>query len=105
MVEQLSIYAENKKGAMGDITGILAGADIDIESLVANDSAEEVDKGILTLLDGLDAVLKDLRSGNINIDYIYISYDRKTSTPMAIIRTQDLSEVELCLQSYGHKMR
>ena len=134
MVEQLSIYAENKKGAMGDITGILAGADIDIESLVANDSAEFgiirmlvsdtekaakvlKDAGYLVHIDkvlsvemadrpgGLDAVLKDLRSGNINIDYIYISYDRSTSSPMAIIRTQDLSEVELCLQSYGHKMR
>ena len=54
---------------------------------------------------GLDAILKDLQAGNINIDYIYISYDRKTSTPMAIIRTQDISEVELCLQSYGHQMR
>ena len=119
---------------MGKITALLAAENIDIETLMANDSAEfgiirmlipETERAVQVLKKagylvrteqvlsvemkdqpgGLDAILKDLQAGNINIDYIYISYDRKTSTPMAIIRTQDISEVELCLQSYGHQMR
>ena len=134
MVNQISIYAENTKGAMGKITALLAAENIDIETLMANDSAEfgiirmlipETERAVQVLKKagylvrteqvlsvemkdqpgGLDAILKDLQAGNINIDYIYISYDRKPSTPMAIIRTQDISEVELCLQSYGHQMR
>ncbi len=134
MVEQISIFAENRKGAMEQITGILAREGIDIESLVTNDSAEfgiirmlvsDTEKAALALKKegylihtdqvlsvemadkpgGLDTVLRDLRTSNINIDYIYISYDRVSAAPMAIIRTQDISEVENCLQSYGHKMR
>ena len=134
MVNQISIYAENTKGAMGKITALLAAENIDIETLMANDSAEfgiirmlipETERAVQVLKKagylvrteqvlsvemkdqpgGLDAILKDLQAGNINIDYIYISYDRKTSTPMAIIRTQDISEVEYCLKGYGHKMR
>ena len=40
MTEQISIYAENKKGAMSNITGLLKAAEINIMSLLTNDSGE-----------------------------------------------------------------
>ena len=40
MVSQISIFAENKKGAVRAITRILSDADINIQSFVTNDSAE-----------------------------------------------------------------
>ena len=40
MVNQISIFAENKKGAVRAITQILSEADINIQSFVTNDSAE-----------------------------------------------------------------
>lgn len=40
MIQQLSIFAENKKGTMADITSIVSGAGIDIYNVVTNDSAE-----------------------------------------------------------------
>ena len=40
MLKQVSVYAENKKGALKTITGILTEAGINILGSVTNDSAE-----------------------------------------------------------------
>ena len=40
MIRQLSIFAENKKGAMARMTRVLAEAGIDMNTLITNDSAE-----------------------------------------------------------------
>ena len=40
MLRQVSVYAENKKGALKVITGILTEAQINILGSVTNDSAE-----------------------------------------------------------------
>ena len=40
MLKQVSIYAENKKGTMQKITGILLEQEINILGSVTNDSAE-----------------------------------------------------------------
>ena len=40
MIRQLSIFAENKKGAMNRMTQILADAGINMNTLITNDSAE-----------------------------------------------------------------
>ena len=40
MLKQITVYAENKKGTMKDITGILAGHDINIWGSVTNESSE-----------------------------------------------------------------
>ena len=39
-MQQLSIFAENKKGTMNSITQILADAGINMNTLITNDSAE-----------------------------------------------------------------
>ena len=40
MIRQLSIFAENRKGAMNRITKILFDARINMNTLITNDSAE-----------------------------------------------------------------
>lgn len=40
MLKQVSVYAENKKGALKIVTGILTEAQINILGSVTNDSAE-----------------------------------------------------------------
>ena len=47
MLNQLAIFAENKKGTMQKITGILTANDINILGSVTNDSAEY---GIIRML-------------------------------------------------------
>ena len=40
MLKQITVYAENKKGTMKDITGILASHNINIWGSVTNESSE-----------------------------------------------------------------
>ena len=42
MLRQLSIFAQNKKGTMQHITGVLKQEDVNIWGSVTNDSAESV---------------------------------------------------------------
>ena len=48
MLKQVSIYAENRKGVMQEITAILAREDINILGSVTNDGAEY---GIVRMVD------------------------------------------------------
>ena len=133
MIRQLSIFAENKKGAMNRITQILADAGINMNTLITNDSAEF---GIIRMLvsdtdraadelqaDGymchtdyvaaveigdecgsLNGLLSVINDGNINLDYIYVTYDTLSRLPVAILKTTDLMEVEEFLRSRGYGM-
>jgi hypothetical protein len=133
MINQLSILSENKKGAMNKITSILRENNIDIISLLTNDSGEFgiarmlvsdpesamkalTKAGFLVRKDrvigvymenkcgSLDSLLDEISKSNINIDYIYISYDRATAAPIAIMHTDGSSEVEECLRYKGCKL-
>ena len=132
MVEQISIYAENKKGAMSAITRVLAGAGINIRSFVTNDSAEF---GIIRMLvsdpeaagrliggagylirrtaviaaavsddpGSLDRLLQLIESANVNIDYLYTSFDRATAGPVIVLHADDMDEVEAFISSAGFR--
>ena len=105
MLVQLSIYAENRRGMMEKITGILLKADINILGSVTNDSAEfgiirmvvsdpETASMALTqegficrLTDVIGVEVADevgnlhkllcaLSESNINVNYIYLSFNR-----------------------------
>ena len=131
MIRQLSIFAENKKGAMHRVTRVLADAGINMNTLVTNDSAEfgiirmlvsDTDAamqcmqsaGYLCHLDqvvaaeigdacgSLNALLETLSRGNINLDYLYVTYSSMSKRPVAILRTQDIMEVEGFLQAKGY---
>ena len=131
MMNQLSIFAENQKGAMNHMTGLLNDAGINMIALLTNDSAEfgivrmlvsdpgkafevlgsagylcHVDKVIAVSISdeqgSLNRLLGTLTDSNINIDYLYMSYDREAATPIAVIHVADPYEVEELIQGHGY---
>ena len=125
MLKQLSIFAENKKGTMQQITQIL------FENSVNNDSAEygivrmvvsDPDKaeqalqaaGYMTrqtdvlgveVVDqpgNLNSLLKTLLETNIDIDYIYLSFNRESGCPIMVFHVPDVYETEASLKSKGY---
>ena len=133
MIRQLSIFAENKRGSMCEVTQVLADAGLNMNTLVTNDSAEF---GIIRMLvsdperaaecltragylcradrviaaeigdecGSLNALLRALSDGNINLDYLYVTYSGLSKRPVAIFRTADIMEVEEFLQAKGYNM-
>ena len=133
MLKQVSIYAENKKGTMQMITGILLEENINILGSVTNDSAEygiirmvvsDSKKAIRALekagylcrmLDVLGVEVEDevgnlhklllaLNESNISVDYIYLSFNRDSGKPVMIIHTEDVEEVEMCIAAKGFSL-
>ena len=132
MLNQLSVFTENTKGAMMKVSKLISDAGIDIYNVVTNDSAEF---GIVRLLVTEPAKAKDILSAegymckidfvigveisdevgsltklltaindsNIGIDYIYVSYSRDFKSPLAVLKVPSYEEVELSLQSRGYK--
>lgn len=130
MLKQLSIYAENKKGALQIITATLFEEGINIWGSVTNDSAEYgivrmvvsdpvkaaetlSKKGYLCRLSdviavetedkpgALNTLLTALLESNINVDYTYLSFNRDSSMPVMILHTEGAEEVESCLKAKG----
>ena len=133
MIRQLSIFAENRKGAMNRITKILFDARINMNTLITNDSAEfgiirmlvsDTDRAAQVLQEAgymchtdyvaateigdecgsLNGLLSVINDGNINLDYIYVTYNTLSRLPVAILKTTDLMEVEEFLRSRGYGM-
>jgi len=133
MLKQVSIYAENKKGNLQKITGTLASHDINIWGSVTNDSAEygiirmivdepqkaceilEKEGFICKLQDvigvemadevgALNKLLCALKDSNINIDYIYLSFNRDSGLPVQVLHTQDTAEVCSCITARGFRV-
>ncbi len=132
MIRQLSIFAENKKGAMNRITQILCDAGINMNTLITNDSAEfgiirmlvsDTDRAAAILQEAgymchsdyvaaaeigdecgsLNGLLNVISDGNINLDYLYVTYNKLSSLPVAILKATDLMEVEDFLQARGYR--
>lgn len=130
MLKQVSIFAENKKGTMEDITRILLESDVNILGSVTNDSAEygiirmvvsDTQKAMEALQENgyickvtdvlgievkdevgnLNKLLRALLDSNISADYLYLSFNRDTGMPIMVIHTADIMEVEECLKSKG----
>ena len=133
MIKQISIFTENKKDSMRETTRVLAEQGISILALVTNDSAEfgivrmvvsnqelayDVLKkaGYMVHADtviavrigdepgSLDQLLLELLDSNVNVDYLYMSYDRKNAVPIAVIKTPYVYEVAECLIARGGKL-
>ena len=110
MLKQLSIYAENKKGALQAMTNALYEAGINIWGSVTNDGAEyginrmvvsDPDKAKEVLTEkgylcrfvdvlaveiedkpgALNALLTALLDSNVNVDYTYLSFNRDSYDP------------------------
>ena len=110
MLKQVSIFAANEKGAMQKITQLLADRDINIWGSVTNDSAEA---GYLVQMNevmgvelpdepgSLNRLLEAFREGNINVSYIYLSFNRDSGMPVMILRSEDIWEAEDCIRGKG----
>lgn len=133
MIRQLSIFAENRRGAMNAITKVLTEKQINMNTLVTNDSAEfgiirmlvsDTDKAFSSLKEAgylchsdtvaaaeigdecgsLNALLEILDRGNINLDYLYVTYSGLSRKPVVILRSVDIMEVEEFLKAKGYRM-
>lgn len=133
MLKQLSIYAENKKGNLQHITRILADENINIWGSVTNDSAEygiirmvvsdaekakdalEKENFLCRLTDiigvemddevgNLNRLLQTLSESNINVDYIYLSFNRESGKPVLVFHADETTEVEACIAAKGYKV-
>ncbi|MBO4912055.1 MAG: amino acid-binding protein [Butyrivibrio sp.] len=131
MLKQISIYAENKKGCLQNVTGILCTNGINILGSVTNDSAEygiirmvvsDPEKSIEVLskegyickttpvlavecldeVGSLDKILKTLFDSNINVNYTYLSFNRDSGLPIMVIHTDDTAQVENILINRGY---
>lgn len=131
MLKQISIYAENKKGCLQNVTGILCRNGINILGSVTNDSAEygiirmvvsDPEKSIEVLsnagyickttpvlavecldeVGSLDKILKTLFDSNINVNYTYLSFNRDSGLPIMVIHTDDTAQVENILINRGY---
>ena len=126
IVKQLSIFVENKAGAIAHITELLGSNNINIRSLQIADSA---DFGILRLIvddgnkaldlvkkegytakltdvisvvvpdkqNGLSDLLKILSDNNIEIDYLYVFLGKNNLGAQAILKSANINEVEAIL--------
>ena len=94
MLKQLSIYAENKKGVMQNITGILKDEDINILGSVTNDSAEY---GIVRMV-----VSEPDKAMEALIAAGYLCFNRDSGKPIMVFHTEDIMEVRSCLKSRGY---
>lgn len=130
MLKQLSVYAENKKGNMQRITSILAKEKVNIWGSVTNDSAEygiirmvvsEPDLAMTALIDAgflcrqtgvigvemedevgnLNRLLGALSDSNINVNYMYLSFNRDSGKPVMVFHAEEIGEVEACITARG----
>ena len=132
MLKQVSLFTENTEGGLFKITSILAKADINIYTMLANDSAEfgiirlivdkpelaidvlndngyqcRQDKVIAVVMEDtpgyLDSILAAIHGANIDISYLYISFDRSTVKPVVIFKTNE-PETATFLIGRGYKL-
>ena len=133
MLKQISLYEENKKGTLEHITAILLEHDINILGSMTDDGAEygvnrmvvsspDVAMSALTQagylcslkdvigveiedkVGNLNSLLKTLLQMNINVHYLYLSFDRKSGLPIMVFSTDDIWEVEEGLRGKGYKV-
>ena len=132
MTRQISIFTENKKGAMHKLTMILQEAGINMSSLVANDSAEfgiarvlcdKPDEALAKLTEAgymcridnvlcveiadevgsLNRLLGDIHNANVNIDYMYVALSTENGKALGVIRVPEIELVESMLADKGYK--
>ncbi len=134
MIQQLSIYTENKRGAMNRITETLAKSGININGFITNDSAEfgtvrmivsdaQAAQGALQAagyltrlapvvavevsdeVGSLNQLLSAINRANISINYMYATFDRDGAAPIIVIQADDMPELESYLLYTGVKVR
>ncbi len=132
MIYQISVYTENKKGALKTLVRTLSDAGVDLRAFITNENGEfgtvrmlaDDDEracaalreaGYLTKrtpvlavevndeVGGLAGLLEAIEWANLNIDYLYAAWDRTTGQPVIVLHADGLAELENCLASKGYR--
>lgn len=132
MLKQISIYAENTKGTLREITRILLENNINILGSMTDDGAEYgVNRMVVSDPDtafealksagylcsmkdvigvevedkvgNLHQLVSTLTDMNVNIDYLYLSFNRESGLPIMVFHADDIWEVEDSVKSRGFR--
>jgi hypothetical protein len=130
-IEQVSVFVENKQGALKDILDVLADAGIDIRAISI---ADTTDFGILRMIvpdpdralgllkskgvaasktevtgcrladkpGALRDILSALHDASISVEYVYAFVTRRAEDAYVIIRVEDNGLAQSVLQDAGH---
>lgn len=129
-IRQLSVFIENKKGSLHEITDLLAGAGIDLRSMCVADTS---DYGVLRIIaneperalevlnaaghsanirtvtafavsdrpGGLSIALKALEENDISIEYLYALITTCADKAFTVMRTDNSEKAEEILKANG----
>lgn len=129
-IKQLSVFVENKKGSLHEITDILSRAGIDLRSMCVADTHDfgivriittepERAKAVLMaeghaanvrevvafavpdVTGGLATVLNLLENRGVNIEYLYALVTRTVGKAYTVMRTDDTDHTEEILKKEG----
>ena len=132
IIDQLSVFSENRAGMLADITAILAEAEIDIEALTVADTAEfgifrfivDSPKKALAVLKlegfvasltpvialnmenkpgSLAKIAKIFAEADISIEYLYACVASEVDSAFVILRVEDIEEAVALLKSKGYE--
>ena len=130
LIKQLSIFVENKKGRMAEITGTLASHGIDIRALSIADTTDyeilrlivdDPERAVLVLKEehmtvsltdviaiavpdvpgGLSRAVEVLAAEGIDIEYMYASLNAKNDSAFVILRVEDNEKAMALLKAGG----
>ena len=133
MIDQLSIYLENEKGATLRVLSLLAQSGINVLGLSHKDDSEfgtlrlilsdpQLGKQVLedagylchaghvigVELDdtpgALERMLENIEDMNINIDYLYVGYARENNMPIIMIHCDYVETVQDTLRRRGYNV-
>jgi len=129
-VKQISVFLENKKGRLAEVTGILASAGINIRALsladmadfgvlrlIVNDRprclrilrehdlvAQETDVIAVEMEDrpgGLHRVVEILEKADINIEYMYAFFEKSAANAVVVFKIDDSDSALAALRAGG----
>lgn len=132
-IRQVSVFIENKRGALAGVTGVLAGAGIDLRAMSVADTA---DYGILRLIvsdtdraaevlgkngflcsmtevlaaevpdvpGGLFRILDPLSGQDVNMDYLYAFVTGTGRSACVVLRVRDNERTEQLLRAAGIRL-
>ncbi len=129
-VEQISVFLENKAGRLSEVTGILSEAGVNIRALALADTSDfgvlrlivdHNDRAVAALKEngftvgktevvavlvqdrpgGLHSILERLRSGDVNVEYMYSYVRQSGKDAIMIFRFDNIEAASQLLKNSG----
>jgi hypothetical protein len=132
-IKQISVFLENNAGRLGDVTRVLAKADINIRAISIADTAEfgilrlivnKEDQAVKALVEAgfttrvsdvaaveiddvsgsLAKVMEFFKEANVNIEYLYASLENRADKAVVIFKLEDHEQGHKILKEHGLSM-